>query len=153
MALHSVKKGIGLMTKRTICAACWLIAAAGLSAQGAFTIDRSAMSDAYWEIWNDAEQTRIDADIERNRKADCTVEIAAADGGVKGEPLVSGLFTADMRKKPAYEALDQLINHEWRTNLAMPVRDGKVSFRGFRGRYRLTWTDAEGRPQQAFRDL
>ena len=65
-------------------------------------------------------------------------------GGVKGEPLVSGLFTADMKKKPAYEALDQLINHEWRTNLIVPVKDGKVSFRGFRGRYRLTWTDAEG---------
>lgn len=33
-------------------------------------------------------------------------------GGVKGEPLVSGLFTRDMQKKPAYHALDQLINRE-----------------------------------------
>lgn len=78
---------------------------------------------------------------------------AADRGGVKGEPLVSGLFTADMKKKPAYEALDQLINHDWRTNLAVPVKDGKVSFRCFSGRYRLTCTDAEGRPQQAYRDL
>ena len=37
-------------------------------AQAEFVIDRSAMSDAYWEIWNDAEQARIDADIEANRK-------------------------------------------------------------------------------------
>ena len=33
-------------------------------------LDRSLMSDAYWSIWNDAEQARIDADIEKNRKVD-----------------------------------------------------------------------------------
>ena len=65
--------------------------------------------------------------------------------GVAGEPLVSGLFTHDMQKKPAYNALDQLINHEWRTNIDVPAKDGKVAFRGFRGRYRLTWTGADGR--------
>ena len=43
-------------------------------------IDRSVMSDRYWEIWNDAEQARIDADIERNRKADGTFAVTAADG-------------------------------------------------------------------------
>ena len=69
-------------------------------------------------------------------------------GGVKGEPLVSGLFTADLRKKPAYEALDQLINHEWKTKTKAKVEgeQRKVSFRGFRGRYRLTCTDATGKP-------
>ena len=66
-------------------------------------------------------------------------------GGVKGEPLVSGLFTRDMRKKPAYLALDQLINHEWRTNLSVPVKGGKVAFRGFRGRYRLSWKGLDGK--------
>ena len=65
-------------------------------------------------------------------------------GGVKGEPLVSGLFTRDLRKKPAYLALDRLINHEWRTNLSVPAKGGKVAFRGFRGRYRLSWAGPDG---------
>ena len=43
-------------------------------------LDRSLMSDAYWSIWNDAEQARIDADIERNRKADGAFEVDAPDG-------------------------------------------------------------------------
>ena len=65
--------------------------------------------------------------------------------GVAGEPLVSGLFTREMEKKPAYDALDELINREWRTNLSVATdADGRVSFRGFRGRYRLTWTGADG---------
>ena len=68
-------------------------------------------------------------------------------GGVKGEPLVSGLFTCDMKKKSAYYVLDQLINHEWRTELKVKVKgeERKVSFRGFRGRYRLSWRDADGK--------
>ena len=62
------------------------------------------------------------------------------DGGaVKGEPEVSGLFTRDLKRKPAYEALDALINREWRTRLTATVKDGKLSFRGFRGTYRLSW--------------
>lgn len=61
------------------------------------------------------------------------------------ESLSSGLFTKDMKKKLAYHALDRLINHEWRTHLDV-VADGqgKICFRGFRGRYRLSWKDAEG---------
>ena len=70
-------------------------------------------------------------------------------GGVKGEPLVSGLFTRDMKKKPAYLALDQLINHEWKTETKAKVEgeDGKgvVRFRGFRGRYKLTWKGRDGK--------
>ena len=69
-------------------------------------------------------------------------------GGVKGEPLVSGLFTSDLKKKPAYEALDQLINHEWRTKCEVKVKGegGQriVSFRGFRGRYCLSWRKPDG---------
>jgi len=71
-------------------------------------------------------------------------------GGVKGEPRVSGLFTRDMKKKPVYEALDRLINHEWRTRAKVKVegqgQQRKISFRGFKGRYRLSWTDADGKP-------
>ena len=34
-----------------------------------FQIDRSAMFDEYWRIWNDDAQRQIDADIEKYRKA------------------------------------------------------------------------------------
>lgn len=65
-------------------------------------------------------------------------------GGVYGEPLVSGLFTRDMKRKRAYDALDELINKEWRTKLEVKVKGegegcGVVAFRGFRGKYRLNW--------------
>ena len=64
------------------------------------------------------------------------------DCGAPGEPSVSGLFTRQMQPKPAYFALDKLINHEWRTNLKVTVSpDGKVKVRGFKGRYRLTWKE------------
>ena len=67
--------------------------------------------------------------------------------GVAGEPLVSGLFTREMEKKPAYDALDELINREWRTTLDVAAgADGTVAFRGFKGRYRLSWKDADGNP-------
>lgn len=65
-------------------------------------------------------------------------------GGVYGEPLVSGLFTRDMKRKRAYDALDELVNKEWRTRLEVKVTGedegrGVVAFRGFRGKYRLAW--------------
>lgn len=52
-------------------------------------------------------------------------------GGVYGEPLVSGLMTSDMKRKPVYDALDELINREWRTRLTVAAKDGFVDFRGF----------------------
>lgn len=64
---------------------------------------------------------------------------------VAGEPLVSGLFARDMEKKPAYLALDELINHEWHTTCEVKAEeDGIVRFRGFRGRYCLTWETTDG---------
>ena len=59
--------------------------------------------------------------------------------GVAGEPLVSGLYTDKMEKKPAYNVLDELINSEWTTRIVVKAKDGVVSFRGFRGRYCLSW--------------
>ena len=47
-----------------------LAALAATAAQAEFKIDRSAMSEEYWKIWNDDVQKRIDADIEKYRKAD-----------------------------------------------------------------------------------
>ena len=64
------------------------------------------------------------------------------------ESLSSGLFTRNMEKKLAYHALDRLINHEWRTHLAVVADEqGKIFFRGFRGRYRLLWKDKDGTEQ------
>lgn len=66
------------------------------------------------------------------------------DCGAPGEPLVSGLFTRDMQPKPAYHVLEDLILREWRTNLTVPVQNGKVAFRGFCGAYRLSWKGPDG---------
>ena len=68
--------------------------------------------------------------------------------GAKGEPSVSGIFTRDMKEKPVYYALDQLINHEWKTNTTVKAdENGKVQFRGFKGKYRITYKDKRGKTQ------
>ena len=70
------------------------------------------------------------------------------DCGAPGEPSVSGMFTRDMQPKPAYHTLNNLIHNEWKTNLtAKADSDGVVSFRGFRGSYRLSWIDSDGNEQ------
>ncbi len=57
----------------------------------------------------------------------------------------SGLFTRNMEPKPAFYALDELINHEWKTNLTVKAnKDGTVKFRGFKGKYKLVWKDKSG---------
>ena len=60
------------------------------------------------------------------------------------ESLASGLFTKDMKAKPVYYALDNLINHEWKTRLSVKAKGGKVSFRGFKGCYNLEWKNPDG---------
>ena len=58
-----------------------------------FQIDRSAMSEAYWKIWNDEVQAKIDADIEKYRKADAETPVNAPDGTeVKIEQLTHAFF-------------------------------------------------------------
>ena len=69
------------------------------------------------------------------------------DCGAPGEPSISGLFTRDMRPKTAYFAMDDLVNREWKTKTTVRAAGGKVSFRGFRGRYSLAWKDADGKDQ------
>ena len=70
------------------------------------------------------------------------------DCGAPGEPSLSGLFTRGMNPKPAFYALNELINGEWKTNLNVkPDADGNVKFRGFKGKYRLSWLDKNGDEQ------
>lgn len=67
------------------------------------------------------------------------------DCGAPGEPTISGLFTRDMEPKPSFHALNKLIHDEWKTRTTVKAgADGTVAFRGFRGKYRLSWTDAAG---------
>ena len=73
--------------------------------------------------------------------------------GAPGEPSISGIFTRDMQPKAAYFAMDDLINREWKTKTSVVAKDGKIAFRGFRGRYRLTWKDASGKEQSKLVDV
>ena len=66
--------------------------------------------------------------------------------GAPGEPAVSGLFTRNMEPKLSYFALDELINKEWRTNGELKAdSSARVGFRGFRGNYKFTWENADGK--------
>ena len=69
-----------------------------------------------------------------------------ADGGAApGEPSFSGLLDKDCNPKPAYNVLEDLINKEWRTNASLKTdAEGNISFRGFKGNYRITWIDRKG---------
>ena len=68
--------------------------------------------------------------------------------GTSRESAPTGLFTRSMEPKPSFHALNQLINHEWKTNLILKVgKDGKVNFRGFKGNYRIVWKDNSGNMQ------
>ncbi|MDR3197913.1 MAG: endo-1,4-beta-xylanase [Planctomycetaceae bacterium] len=69
--------------------------------------------------------------------------------GAPGEPTTSGLFTRQMEPKPAYYALDRLINHEWKTNFVRTAdsKNVSISFRGFKGKYKIFWIDKEGKEQ------
>lgn len=76
------------------------------------------------------------------------------DCGAPGEPGLSGMFTREMKPKPCYHMLNQLINEEWKTRLTVKAGDdGVVKFRGFRGSYRLTWQDAKHGTQSCVMEL
>ena len=74
-----------------------------------------------------------------------------ADGGAApGEPSLSGMFTTEIQPKKVYEVMNRLINHEWKTKLTLKAdKDGKVTFRGFKGQYRVSWKDKSGKQKQA----
>lgn len=67
------------------------------------------------------------------------------DCGAPGEPSMSGIFTRTMNPKPAFFALDNLINNEWKTKLSTkPDANGVLKFRGFKGKYRIWYKDVNG---------
>jgi hypothetical protein len=62
------------------------------------------------------------------------------DGTAYGNEGIAGggLADEDFKPKPAYKALDQLINHDWKTSLETKSSDnGTVKFRGFHGGYKV----------------
>jgi len=71
--------------------------------------------------------------------------------GAPGEPTTSGLFTRKMEPKPSYFALERLIHHEWKTNIVKKADKEKmsISFRGFKGKYKINWTDNAGNVQSS----
>jgi GH35 family endo-1,4-beta-xylanase len=55
------------------------------------------------------------------------------------QSVPGGLVRSDLSPKPAYNALDRLINRLWRTDAAGRTdEDGRVGARAFFGRYRIT---------------
>jgi endo-1,4-beta-xylanase len=64
----------------------------------------------------------------------------------------AGLVRNDFSPKPAYEALDRLINRDWKTVLETnsAVR-GEVAFRGFHGEYTVTAQSSSKTVKQTFR--
>ena len=74
--------------------------------------------------------------------------------GASKEKLASGILRLDMTKKPVYYALDELINHQWKTNLTLAAdADGKVKFRGFRGSYQVDYTTPDGKRESRIIEL
>lgn len=72
-------------------------------------------------------------------------------GGYPGEPSYSGLYHRNMSPKLVYGVLDDLIRNQWTTRLMLrPDADGKVRFRGFKGKYRISWTDKDGNVHEKF---
>ena len=66
--------------------------------------------------------------------------------GVKHERMSSGWFNRDMSPKRVAKVMADLIKRQWRTHLVLRAdAEGRVTFRGFKGGYRLTWQDAAGR--------
>ncbi len=61
---------------------------------------------------------------------------------------LGGLVDEKMEPKPAYEALNRLINHEWKTSTkGVTGPNGRFAFRGFKGGYRVT-VERAGKSQE-----
>ena len=64
---------------------------------------------------------------------------------------LGGLTDENLDPKLAYKALDQLINHEWKTHYSgMTDAEGRCTFQGFAGTYEISVTPENG-PVRRFR--
>ena len=71
----------------------------------------------------------------------------------KENEAFGGLLDENMEPKPTYLALDQLINHEWRTVFEEKTNEnGEVKFRGFHGLYEITVNEG-GKTQTTYLNL
>jgi hypothetical protein len=62
----------------------------------------------------------------------------------------AGLVGQDLRPKPAYTALQDLVKHQWWTRAELTTdAEGRVAFRGFLGDYKLTVRSASGKDIEA----
>ncbi|MEG2076233.1 MAG: hypothetical protein RRY34_06990, partial [Victivallaceae bacterium] len=74
--------------------------------------------------------------------------------GAPGEPSYSGIFTRDMQPKLSYFVMDDLLNHQWKTNLELTSgQSGEISFRGFKGSYKITYMDKNNQERILFKEL
>lgn len=61
------------------------------------------------------------------------------------EPYFAAILDVNAQKRPAYYAIDDLVNKEWKTHMELKAdANGIVKFRGFKGKYRIQWTDTNG---------
>ncbi|MVZ60679.1 glycosyltransferase [Sphingobacterium humi] len=74
----------------------------------------------------------------------------AVDGGAaEGEPSLSGILDENLAQKPVYHVLRHLIHQEWSTQIQQKINaDSSLAFRGFKGTYKISWTDKKGKKQE-----
>ena len=66
--------------------------------------------------------------------------------------VLGGLLDKEMNPKPAYQALDKLINHDWKTRATLQTdANGRAVFRGFFGEYTATAVAGGKTLKQTFR--
>ncbi|RAU92722.1 endo-1,4-beta-xylanase [Paenibacillus sp. YN15] len=61
----------------------------------------------------------------------------AGGGGWAEDQYRSGLIRSDFSAKPSFQALDELINKEWRTNLDLSTEEDHLYFKAFFGHYEI----------------
>lgn len=74
-----------------------------------------------------------------------------ADNSAYGDEnnFQAGLIDGNLNEKPAFRALDELVNHEWHTSCSVATdADGIADWNGFYGSYAVTLT--AGRTRQKF---
>jgi len=80
----------------------------------------------------------------------CSITESASGKGWGEDAYRGGLFRNDFSKKPAFERLEDLIHHQWHTDLTLDTADDHVWFKAFYGDYEVT---VERNGQKTTREL